>query len=190
MLPRARYHWMHLRFEDYKSVSEYNSALFRIVSLLRLCGEKITEMDMLEKTYSTFHPKDMNLSQTYRQRGYEKYSDLISYLLVAEQNNELLMKNHESRPTGSMSFPEATESHFTVKEVAAAVAEVMGADADGDVVTITTKSVDDTSRSPARKTNFPRKWNKWDRSDVSQGKGEDLQAKPFKILKIPVTDVE
>ena len=107
MLPRARYHWMHLRFEDYKSVSEYNSALFRIVSLMRLCGEKITEMDMLEKTYSTIHPRDMNPSQTYRQRGYEKYSDLISCLLVAEQNNELLMKNHESRPTGSIPFPEA-----------------------------------------------------------------------------------
>jgi hypothetical protein len=47
----------------------------------------------------------MNLSQTYRQRGYEKYSDLISCLLVAEQNNELLMRNNESRPTGSMPFP-------------------------------------------------------------------------------------
>ncbi|KAM6542061.1 hypothetical protein CsatB_006508 [Cannabis sativa] len=31
---------------------------------------------------------------------------LISCLLVAEQNNELLMKNHESRPTGSAPFPE------------------------------------------------------------------------------------
>nr|GEZ88327.1 hypothetical protein [Tanacetum cinerariifolium] len=40
-------------------------------------------------------------------RGFEKYCDLISCLLVAEKNNELLMKNHKSRPTGSAPFSEA-----------------------------------------------------------------------------------
>ncbi|KAJ8749052.1 hypothetical protein K2173_013497 [Erythroxylum novogranatense] len=39
-------------------------------------------------------------------RRFTKYSELISCLLVAEQNNELLMKNHQSRPTGSTPFPE------------------------------------------------------------------------------------
>ncbi|KAL5552571.1 hypothetical protein UlMin_039972 [Ulmus minor] len=39
-------------------------------------------------------------------RGFTKYSDLISSLLVAEKNNELLMKNHQSHPTGSAAFPE------------------------------------------------------------------------------------
>ncbi|BBG99331.1 Disease resistance protein CC-NBS-LRR class family, partial [Prunus dulcis] len=39
-LPRARYEWTHLRFQDFKSVSEYNSAMHRITSLMRLCGEK------------------------------------------------------------------------------------------------------------------------------------------------------
>ena len=48
----------------------------------------------------------MILQQQYRERGFKKYSELISCLLVAEQNNELLMKNHESRPTGSAPFPE------------------------------------------------------------------------------------
>ncbi|XP_073130259.1 uncharacterized protein [Henckelia pumila] len=61
ILPKARYDWMHLRLQDFKS---------------------------------------------YREKGFKKYSDLISYLLVAEQNNELLMKNHEIRPTGANSFPE------------------------------------------------------------------------------------
>ncbi|KAJ8752662.1 hypothetical protein K2173_005551 [Erythroxylum novogranatense] len=42
----------------------------------------------------------------YRERRFTKYSELISCLLVAEQNNELLMKNHQSRPTGSTPFPE------------------------------------------------------------------------------------
>ncbi|XP_058747126.1 uncharacterized protein LOC131620125 [Vicia villosa] len=39
-------------------------------------------------------------------KGFNKYSDLISCLLVAEQNNELLMKNHEARPAGTAPFPE------------------------------------------------------------------------------------
>ncbi|OMO99037.1 hypothetical protein CCACVL1_03959 [Corchorus capsularis] len=63
ILPKARYEWMHLRLQDFKS-------------------------------------------QQFREKGFKKYSELISCLLVAEQNNELLMKNHESRPTGSAPFPE------------------------------------------------------------------------------------
>ncbi|XP_073127306.1 uncharacterized protein [Henckelia pumila] len=42
----------------------------------------------------------------YRETDFKKYSELISCLLVAEQNNELLMKNHEIRPIGANPFPE------------------------------------------------------------------------------------
>nr|GEZ17763.1 retrovirus-related Pol polyprotein from transposon TNT 1-94 [Tanacetum cinerariifolium] len=45
-------------------------------------------------------------------RGFEKYYDLISCLLVSEQNNELLMKNHETRATGTALFPEANVATF------------------------------------------------------------------------------
>ncbi|XP_073138355.1 uncharacterized protein [Henckelia pumila] len=62
ILPKARYDWMHLRLQDFKS--------------------------------------------QYREKGFKNYSELISCLLVAEQNNELLMKNHEIRPTGANPFPE------------------------------------------------------------------------------------
>ena len=48
ILPKARYDWMHLRLQDFKTVSEYNSALFKISSQLKFCGENITEEDMLE----------------------------------------------------------------------------------------------------------------------------------------------
>ncbi|CAA0829988.1 Unknown protein, partial [Striga hermonthica] len=106
ILPRARYEWMHLRFQDFKTVNEYNSAMFRICSVLKLCGENITDYDMLEKTLSTFHASNVLLQQQYRAKGFVKYSELISCLLLAEQNNELLMKNHESRPTGSTAVPE------------------------------------------------------------------------------------
>ena len=40
ILPKARYNWMHLRLEDFKIVSEYNSALFKISFQLKLCGKK------------------------------------------------------------------------------------------------------------------------------------------------------
>ncbi|XP_048496473.1 uncharacterized protein LOC125495714 [Beta vulgaris subsp. vulgaris] len=107
ILPKARYDWLHLRLQDFKSVSEYNSTMFRITSQLKLCGEKITDAEMLEKTYTTFHANNVVLQTQYREKEFKKYSELISCLLVAEQNNELLMKNHESRPTGSVPFPEA-----------------------------------------------------------------------------------
>ncbi|BBH02975.1 transposable element gene [Prunus dulcis] len=83
-LPRARYEWTHLRFQDYKSVSEYNSAMHRITSLMRLCGENISEEDMLEKNSEHFS----------------------CFKCPPSTNNELLLKNHQSRPTGSAPLPE------------------------------------------------------------------------------------
>ena len=47
ILPKARYDLMHLRLQDFKSVSEYNSALFKISFQLKLCVDNITEEDML-----------------------------------------------------------------------------------------------------------------------------------------------
>ncbi|KAL0284111.1 UNVERIFIED_CONTAM: hypothetical protein Sangu_2846000 [Sesamum angustifolium] len=43
----------------------------------------------------------MLLQQQYLEKGFTKYFELISCLLVTEQNIEILLKNHESRPTGS-----------------------------------------------------------------------------------------
>ena len=86
ILPKARYDWMHLRLQDFRTVEEYNSVLFKISSKLQLCGEKITESDMLEKTYSTFQASNVLLQQQYRERRFAKYYELILCLLVAEQN--------------------------------------------------------------------------------------------------------
>ncbi|XP_069148255.1 uncharacterized protein [Solanum lycopersicum] len=49
--------------------------------------------------------------QQYREKGFKKYSELISHLLVAEQNNDLLLKNHENGPTGSEPLPEVYEAY-------------------------------------------------------------------------------
>ena len=46
-------------------------------------------------------------SVKYRERRFTKYYEVIECLLVAEQNNELLFKNHQSHPTGSISLLEA-----------------------------------------------------------------------------------
>ncbi|GJY54723.1 hypothetical protein Tco_0446387 [Tanacetum coccineum] len=106
LLPAVREEWRSLRFQDFKKVNEYSSALFRICSQLKFCGQSVTDADMLEKTYSTFHASNMTLQQQYRLQKFTRYSELNAYLLVAEQNNELLMKNHQSRPTGSLAYPE------------------------------------------------------------------------------------
>ncbi|KAL0411297.1 UNVERIFIED_CONTAM: hypothetical protein Slati_3719400 [Sesamum latifolium] len=61
---------------------------------------------MLKKIFSTFHASILVLQQQYRERGFKIYSELISCLLVAEENNQLLLNNHHTRPTGSKSLPE------------------------------------------------------------------------------------
>ena len=107
ILPKARYDWLHLRLQDFKSVGEYNSALFQISSQLKLCGENITDADMLEKTFTTFHASNVLMHQQYRERRFTKYSELIACLLVVEKNNELLLQNHQFRSIGFKAFPEA-----------------------------------------------------------------------------------
>jgi len=101
---------MHLHLQDFKSVATYNPEVYRITSQLELCGEKVTDADLLEKTFSTFHASNVLLQQQYQEKRFKKYYELISCLLVAEQNNELLMKNREARPTGAAPFPEVNAS--------------------------------------------------------------------------------
>ena len=67
------------------------------ISLMRIC---------LKKSFTTFHASNMLLQQQYRERRFTKYYELIACLLVAEKNNELLLQNHQSRPTVFKAFPE------------------------------------------------------------------------------------
>ena len=61
ILPKARNDRMHLRLQDFKTIGEYNFALFKISFRLKLCGEIITDEDMLEKTFRTFHASNVLL---------------------------------------------------------------------------------------------------------------------------------
>jgi hypothetical protein len=105
---------------------------------------------MLEKTYTTFHVSNVLLQQQYRERKFTRYSELISCLLVAEQNNELLMKNHQSRPTGSTPFLKQMEPHFMViKETVVVDVDVVEKiiEVKGNVLIILTKEMSLTTRS-------------------------------------------
>ncbi|XP_018511547.2 uncharacterized protein LOC108870540 [Brassica rapa] len=81
--------------------------MFGITSRMMLCGEKIRDYDMIEKTLSTFHLENVVMQQQYRTNGYCCYSELTQVLLVAEHNNQLVTLNHQARPTGSATFLEA-----------------------------------------------------------------------------------
>ncbi|XP_070031701.1 uncharacterized protein [Nicotiana tomentosiformis] len=90
----------------------------KITSKLKVCGDSITDYDILEKMFTTFHASNMILQQQYREKGFKKYSKLISFLFVAERNNDLLMRNYENRPTRSTPLSEVDEvySHYAKRE--------------------------------------------------------------------------
>nr|XP_008358127.2 uncharacterized protein LOC103421867 [Malus domestica] len=69
---------------------------------------------LLEKTFSIFHASNVLLQQQYRARGFTEYNQLIYVLLVAEQNNSLLMKNHNSQPIRSAPLPEVNDASLEV----------------------------------------------------------------------------
>ena len=48
---------------------------------------------------------------------FKKYSEIISCLLVAEQNNELLMKNHQSRLIGTGPFLKVNAISFKLMDM-------------------------------------------------------------------------
>nr|XP_016500221.1 PREDICTED: uncharacterized protein LOC107818705 [Nicotiana tabacum] len=69
--------------------------------------EYLTVKDPLELWSGLKERYDHFKATQYCERDFKRYSKLISCLLVAEQHNTLLLKNHEARPTGSVPLPEA-----------------------------------------------------------------------------------
>lgn len=92
LYPLARYEWLNMHIQDFKTIIEYNSDVRHITSTMKICGETVTDKDMLEKTVSTFSATNMLLQQQYGNCGFTQHSDLNTCFLVAEQNNELLFK--------------------------------------------------------------------------------------------------
>jgi len=118
LLPKIIHDWMSLRYQDFESVDEYHFALSKVVYKLRLCGEVVTEEDLLEKTFLTADPRDLLLQHIYREKGFTTYNDLLSCLLLTEQSNQLLKRNSEMR------YPEANKTDMDQDESKAAVSNV------------------------------------------------------------------
>ena len=99
MFPEAQREWALIRFQDFKSVAAYNSAMHQINSKLRFCNSAVSDADLIEKTLSTFHPNMRILVEQHHQQKYKKHSELIYALLQPEKHSEILDKNNMSRPT-------------------------------------------------------------------------------------------
>nr|XP_028959231.1 uncharacterized protein LOC114825063 [Malus domestica] len=80
--------------EDKQALWVILADLCRIRSPLKFCNETLTEEDLLKKTYSTFSVTNIVMQQKYKAYKFTKFSDLISVLLLAGKQNQLLMKNH------------------------------------------------------------------------------------------------
>ena len=65
--------------------------------MIMICWKKPTPLSM---------PIICSCSSNIVNEDSSKYSELISVLLLVEQNNELLMKNHQARPIGSTPLSE------------------------------------------------------------------------------------
>ncbi|KAG2246961.1 hypothetical protein Bca52824_086589 [Brassica carinata] len=124
-LPHALEELKNLRFQDFLKVEDYNSAVLRIVALLKYCGNPVSEAEMMNKTYNTFHKQLHFLPEIYRKCGYTRFSEFMVALMLAEKNNELLIKNHNFRPTGAKAFPEVNATAIENSEGETRPTEVM-----------------------------------------------------------------
>jgi hypothetical protein len=100
--PATLHEWNHLRFQDFRTVADYTTALYNIVSKLRTCklDAIVTEENLIEKTLSTFPLASFNISEQLRFMNFTKYSQLLAALLVSEQHQTVLMKNDKLHPVG------------------------------------------------------------------------------------------
>ncbi|PRQ47754.1 putative transcription factor interactor and regulator CCHC(Zn) family [Rosa chinensis] len=103
--------WNDLRFSDFKTISEYNSEALCIKSMLKFCGEELTDKDLIEKTLSTFPVSALLVSKQYwleyNDKRITRFHQLINAMLIAEKHDNILVKNYNSRPVGTKSVHEA-----------------------------------------------------------------------------------
>ena len=97
-LPDARNDWINLQVLDFHDLMSFNAELHRITAQLRLCGETVTEAQLIDKTLSTFPPATAILAQQYHNMKFAKHSELMSHLLLAKKHQHILLKNVEARP--------------------------------------------------------------------------------------------
>lgn len=117
MLPILKDEWEKLKFQNFKTVSDYATELYRITNQLAYCGEPVTEEDKIHKTLTTFHPNLYVLTAQHRIMNHESFDKLVAHLLFEEKHQLLLLKNHDERKTpleSKPSKPDSTpEAHYS-----------------------------------------------------------------------------
>ncbi len=116
MLPLLSDEWNKLCFYNFKTVTEYATKLYSIASELSWCGRKLTELDKIEKTLTTFNPAERILAMQYRRMNHDTFDKLVASLLLDEKHGLLLQRNHDERrpPLNAETPPGAKqpEAHF------------------------------------------------------------------------------
>ncbi|KAL6593365.1 hypothetical protein ACP70R_049020 [Stipagrostis hirtigluma subsp. patula] len=116
LLPHVKHEWANLRFQNLKTVKDYNTALYGITTWMKLCGLKLEDKNLIEKTLSTFHPNLRYISRQYKKDNYKKYVGLSNAMQQDQGDDETTMQNHLSRPTGTVATPEANATSFKNKK--------------------------------------------------------------------------
>jgi hypothetical protein len=110
ILPEADHDWIHLLLQDYKSIGDYNHATHKICAKLQFCEKELSDEDKIEKILTTMVPSDSILKHQYHAQNYQRYSELVQDLLLAEKHDELTMRNHHQRLIGTAPLPEVNYS--------------------------------------------------------------------------------
>ena len=98
LLPAAEHAWEHLRFEDFKTVAEYNKTVFNLKSQLESYGGVVpTDTAIINKTLSTLGPPNTVLAQQLSLLELTSYEDLFVKLIGLEQKSVIIKVNHNMR---------------------------------------------------------------------------------------------
>ena len=82
------------------------------------------------------------MQQQYHEKGFKKYFKLIACIFLVEQNNELLLKNQEFRPTGASSFLKRMRLNLKILVVVADIDVNMVEEAEDVVVAVDADVID------------------------------------------------
>lgn len=75
---------------DFSDFLSFNSELHRITAQLQLCGDCITDVELIITTLSTFSLATTIFSQQYHNMKFQKHFQLMSHLLLAKKHQQLV----------------------------------------------------------------------------------------------------